>query len=153
MHSLSKTFNMTGWRVGFAVGHADLVAALAKVKTNIDSGVFMAVQSAGMVALRDGAEFMKTQRQVFQERRDQLAAILKESGFRFQVPAATFYLWVEVPKGMTAMQFCQRSIQETGVVITPGTGMGAHGEGFFRVTITAPKERLIEAGKRLQKLL
>lgn len=153
MHSLSKSFNMTGWRIGFAVGHRDVIAALGKVKTNVDSGVFQAVQVAGTAALREGEAFMQTQRRVFQERRDKLAAVLKKAGFNFEVPTGTFYLWVDVPGGGSGIPFCQRALRECGVVVTPGVGMGKHGEGYFRITITAPSERLVEAGERLKKLL
>jgi LL-diaminopimelate aminotransferase len=152
-HSLSKSFNMTGWRVGFAVGHAGIIGALGKVKTNVDSGIFQAVQYAGIAALKDGDSFLEEQRSVFQERRDALAAVLTEAGFEFQQPRATFYFWVKVPGGVSSVEFCSRALKETGVVVTPGVGMGENGDGFFRITITAPTAELIDGGKRLAKLL
>lgn len=153
MHSLSKSFNMTGWRVAFAVGHPALIAALAKIKTNMDSGVFQAVQVAAAEALRHGDGYLKQQRQTFQQRRDLVASILHDAGFQFKTPASTFYFWVDVPGGMKALEFCQRAIRQTAVVITPGSGFGQHGEGYFRFTITAPEARLQEAAQRLKTLL
>ncbi len=151
MHSLSKSFNMTGWRIGFAVGNRDIIAALGKVKTNVDSGVFQAVQVAGMAALQEGDDFLREQRQTMQQRRDCLATLLKEAGFRFVVPAATFYFWVEVPSAEGSVSFSRRVLQEAGVVVTPGVGMGDAGDRFFRLTITTPVEKLEEAGRRLKK--
>ena len=153
MHSLSKSFNMTGWRVGFAVGNAEIIAALSKVKENVDSGVFQAVQEAAVAALRDGDDFLNKQRGVFQKRRDVLVESLKQTPLEFNVPEATFYIWAKVPGGQSSIEFCKRVLEEAAVVTTPGNGMGDNGEGYFRLTITAPTEELEEAGKRLAKFL
>ena len=152
-HSLSKTFSMTGWRVGFVVGNAALVAALGKVKTNFDSGVFQAVQEAAITALEGGdgdklAEYCA----IYRERRDVLVGALRELGIRCEPPRATFYLWAEVPKGYTSVSFTERVLKEAGVVITPGSGFGKGGEGFVRFSLTVPSERLTEAASRIKAL-
>ena len=147
-HSLSKTFNMTGWRIGFAVGNRDVIAALGKVKTNIDSGIFQAVQEAGIYALDNAEELNGRIIKVFQQRRDKMAEALEKAGFEFEKPLATFYFWVKVPKGFTSPEFTKKLLQEKGIVVTPGNGFGDAGEGYFRISIT--NERIEEAVRRIE---
>ncbi|MFZ0888569.1 MAG: LL-diaminopimelate aminotransferase [Candidatus Binataceae bacterium] len=151
-HSLSKTFSMTGWRVGFVVGNADLVAALGKVKTNMDSGVFQAVQEAAITALEGGDEKLREYCAIYKSRRDLMTTALGRLGLACQKPRATFYLWAEVPRGYTSVSFTERVLKEAGVVITPGSGFGKGGEGFVRFSLTVASERLNEAAERLEAL-
>jgi LL-diaminopimelate aminotransferase len=151
-HSLSKTFNMTGWRVGFAVGHPELIAGLGKVKTNVDSGVFQAVQEAAIAALTGDPAVVDGLRTMYRERRDVLVGGLTNIGLPCDPPAGTFYVWVPVPRGTTAAALASRILTEAGVVVTPGTGFGAAGEGYIRLTLCSPAERLREAVERLRGL-
>jgi LL-diaminopimelate aminotransferase len=151
-HSLSKTYNMTGWRVGFAVGNAELVAGLGAVKTNVDSGVFQAVQEAAIAALEGDQGCVEEARNVYQSRRDLLLRALDRAGLTATVPRATFYVWVETPKGYTSAEFAARVLEQTGVVITPGTGFGPTGEGFVRFSLTVNGDRLSEAIGRIERI-
>jgi len=151
-HSLSKTFSMTGWRVGFAVGNRELIAGLGKVKTNVDSGVFQAVQEAGIAALGGDPAIVDRLRAMYRERRDVLVAGLNDIGIRCDPPAGTFYVWVPVPRGLTAAALATRCLTEAGVVVTPGNGFGDAGEGYIRLTVCSPVERLREAVERLRRL-
>ena len=151
-HSLSKTFCMTGWRIGFACGKKEIVQGLAKVKSNIDSGVFTAIQEAGAYALSNLETLVPPLRQVFEERRNFLGKELKNLGFEFKLPKATFYLWVKVPEGYTSSEFCKKLLKELAIVVTPGNGFGTFGEGYFRIALTVGVERLKEAIKRLATL-
>ncbi|MGH7251021.1 MAG: LL-diaminopimelate aminotransferase [Nitrospiraceae bacterium] len=150
-HSLSKTFNMTGWRLGFAVGNRQVLTALGKVKSNLDSGVFQAVQEAGMAALQLGDSVTDGLRKIYQERRDVLVPGLKKLGFAVDPPPAAFYVWVAVPKGYTSASFTTHLLEKAGLVTTPGNGFGQAGEGYVRMALTAPKERLAEAVERIRK--
>jgi LL-diaminopimelate aminotransferase len=151
-HSLSKTYNMTGWRVGFAAGNAELVAALGKVKTNVDSGVFEAVQRAAIAALEGDQACVEAQRRIYRQRRDALCAGLARAGFDVLVPSASFYCLVAVPAGFTALEYAGKILAETGVVVTPATGFGAGGEGYVRLTVCAAQARLEEAVRRMVSL-
>jgi len=151
-HSLSKTFNMTGWRIGMAVGNRDLVAGLAQVKSNIDSGIFQAVQEAGIEALRLGDEAVAPARRIFQERRDVLVSALRAAGFSCETPRATFYVWVEVPKGFSSTELTAKLLDEAAIVTTPGNGFGAPGEGYVRFTVCVDKQRLKEVGDRIRQV-
>ncbi len=151
-HSLSKTFNMTGWRIGMAVGNEDLVRALGKVKTNIDSGQFNAVQEAGIVALNLPESELDKLRAVYRERRKVMTEALKSAGLSPVESDVTFYVWTRVPDGYTSAEFVGRILDEAGVVCTPGVGFGEAGEGYFRISLTVPTERLIEAAKRIENL-
>lgn len=151
-HSLSKTYNMTGWRIGFAVGNADVIKALKEVKSNIDSGVFQAVQWAAIAALEGSENVVEKNRGVFQERRDILIDGLRKIGLRVQRAKATFYLWARVPNGYNSVSFSQFLLERAGIVTTPGSGFGDAGEGYIRIALTVPKERIIEAVKRLANL-
>jgi len=150
-HSLSKTYNMTGWRIGFAVGHKDVLAGLAKVKSNLDSGVFEAVQAAGMTALGLNDSVTDGLRKIYQERRDTFVPGLKKLGLDVDPPPATFYVWVTVPKGYTSTSFTAHLLEHAGIVTTPGNGFGAPGEGYIRMTVCTTKERLAEAVERIKK--
>ena len=151
-HSLSKTYNMTGWRVAFAVGNPDIIAALGQVKTNIDSGLAQAIQQAGIAAMLGDQTLLNDMRNTYQERRDLLVAGLKEVGFEVAVPKATFYLWIKVPEGFTSSDCTAHLLTNAGIVTTPGNGFGSSGEGFIRMALTIGKERIAEVVERLKKL-
>lgn len=151
-HSLSKTYSMTGWRVGFVVGNAQLVGALGTVKTNVDSGVFQAVQEAAITALTGGDEKLQEYCAIYQQRRDVMIGALRGLGLECGMPRATFYLWARTPKGYTSVSFTERVLKETGVVITPGSGFGKSGEGYVRFSLTVASERLNEAVERIKAL-
>ncbi len=151
-HSLSKTFSMTGWRVGFVVGNAALVSGLGKVKTNVDSGVFQGIQEAAITALGGGEETLREYCRIYQERRDVMVAALRGLGLACEPPKATFYIWAEVPKGYTSASFSERVLRQAGVVITPGSGFGSGGEGYVRLSITLATGRLKEAAERIKAL-
>ncbi|MBI2179089.1 MAG: LL-diaminopimelate aminotransferase [Candidatus Tectomicrobia bacterium] len=150
-HSCSKTYNMTGWRIGFAVGNADVLAGLGAIKTNVDSGVFQAVQEAGLRALTADQAGVGEMRRTYQRRRDVMLEGLKELGLRANKPKATFYLWVKCPGGYTSMEFTARLLKTSGVVTTPGVGFGKSGEGYVRMALTVPEPRLREAVARIKK--
>ena len=150
-HSLSKTFNMTGWRIGFAVGNKQVLAGLGKVKSNLDSGVFQAVQEAGIVGLRAGDALAEGIRLVYQERRDALLPGLKRLGLEVEPLHGGFCAWITVPKGFTSAAFTAHLLEKAGIVTTPGNGFGETGEGYIRMTLCTPKERLLEAVSRMEK--
>ena len=151
-HSLSKTYNMTGWRIAFAVGNAEIIAALGQVKTNIDSGVAQAIQRAGIVALLGDQTSLTKMRNIYQERRDTLATGLKEAGFEVTIPKATFYLWVSIPSGFTSTELTAHLLTKGAVVTTPGVGFGTSGEGYIRMALTVDKERIAEVVRRIKDL-
>jgi LL-diaminopimelate aminotransferase len=152
MHSLSKTYNMTGWRIGFAVGNAQVLAGLATIKTNLDSGVFMAIQDAAIAALTSPDDCVEEMRQIYQQRQKLTVAGLQEIGFHAERPHATFYLWVPVPAKYTSSELTTRMIREAGVVPTPGIGFGTYGEGYIRLSLTVDEQRIREAIERLKKV-
>jgi len=151
-HSLSKTYNMTGWRIGFAVGNSKAIEGLGSIKSNIDSGVFEAVQMAGVAALRGEQSCVKDMIGVYQERRDLMVRGLNDAGLEVESPKATFYLWIKVPKGYTSAKVATRLLDEAGLVVTPGNGFGDPGEGYFRIALTQTRQRLNEAVERLKKI-
>jgi LL-diaminopimelate aminotransferase len=151
-HSLSKTFNMTGWRVGWACGNPQLISALGAIKDNYDSGVFSAVQHAAVAALTGPQECIAANNAVYRERRDTFVAGLRRLGLDALSPEATFYVWTAVPRGSTSIAFAERLLP-TGVVCTPGIGMGAAGEGYVRFALTVPVKRIIEALDRIRTVL
>jgi LL-diaminopimelate aminotransferase len=153
LHSFSKTFNMTGWRVGWAAGNPELIGALARIKSFVDTGVFLGVQAAAARALSSSEDWVPSNIQVFQDRRDAAVAALREEGFRLQTPKATMYLWIPVPTEEKGLDFCRRALEEEGVIILPGSSMGEGGEGFFRIALTTSEARLQEAARRLGRLL
>lgn len=148
-HSLSKPFNMTGWRIGFACGAARAVNALGIVKNNTDSGPFTAVQHAALTALELPRSVLEAQLAVYSRRRDLMVAALRQAGIAAPSPRATIYLWCPVPAGETSAGFSGRLLEEVGVFVTPGTGYGRYGEGYFRISLTCPDARLEEAARRI----
>lgn len=148
-HSLSKSYNMTGWRLGYAVGNKEVISKLKKMKENIDSGVFTAVQMAGIEALEKGDDFIKGMCEIYRTRRDMAIVELKKLGFEFEVPSGAFYLWVKVPKGYTSKTFTALLLDKVGVVVAPGSGYGSAGEGYFRISLTIDEKQLLEAFKRI----
>ncbi|MBI4541031.1 MAG: aminotransferase class I/II-fold pyridoxal phosphate-dependent enzyme [Gemmatimonadetes bacterium] len=151
-HSLSKTYNMTGWRIGWAAGSAELIAALAKVKTFVDTGVFLAVQAAGAAALQCYDAWVPANVERFRQRRDTAVDAFRAAGFAVERPSATLYLWIPVPGGEPSSAFARRALEEQGVIVLPGVALGSGGEGYFRVALTVPPERLREAAARLGRL-
>jgi LL-diaminopimelate aminotransferase len=152
-HSLSKTYNMTGWRLGWAAGSEDLIAALSKVKSFLDTGAFLAVQAAGVAALESWDDWVPGNVAVFQARRDRAVAGLRAAGYEVTPPRATMYLWVAVPGGEPSREFAGRCLDQEGVMILPGAALGEGGEGFFRIALTVPEARLEEAASRLGRVL
>ena len=149
-HSLSKTYNMTGWRIGMMVGNASAVSALGKVKTNTDSGIFQAVQYAGIAALTGDQSWLAERNKIYQRRRDFVVSTLKEIGIDAPVPKASLYIWASVPGGGKSLDFALRLLNEVAVWVTPGVGFGPSGEGFVRISLTTPDDRLEEAMRRLR---
>jgi LL-diaminopimelate aminotransferase len=153
-HSFSKTYYMTGWRLGWACGNPTLIAALAKVKSNFDSGIFQAIQVAGIAALRSKPEITEDMRALYQDRRDYLINGLRGLGWKITPPKATFYVWAKIPKGFSnSMETANAFLNKADIVVTPGNGFGEGGEGYIRMTLTVSKDRINEAVTRLQKVL
>ncbi|MDD5495619.1 MAG: LL-diaminopimelate aminotransferase [Candidatus Omnitrophica bacterium] len=152
-HSLSKTFNMTGWRIGFACGSPQLIEGLAKIKANIDSGVFSAIQMAAIVAMEKYDSHIRSLLKVYEERRDVLIEGLNAIGWNAQKPKATFYVWTKVPHRYTSATFAQALLEKADIIATPGNGFGAHGEGYIRMALTVDKRRIREAVDRIKKRL
>jgi LL-diaminopimelate aminotransferase len=151
-HSLSKTYNMTGWRIGWAAGNREIIAGLGQIKSNIDSGIFEAIQVAGIAAMENDQAWLASMRALYTERRDVVMAGLRKLGIKAEKPKATFYLWAEVPKGYDSTGFVAHLLEMAGIVATPGSGFGDPGEGYFRLALTVSKERLQEAMDRLAKV-
>ena len=149
-NSLSKSFNMTGWRLGMAVGNATLVNALTRVKTNMDSGIPQAIQQMAIAALDDPRDTITRHNDIYSKRRDRAIAVLRQLGLRVEPPKASLYIWARLPEGeRSSAEFAARLIDATGVVVTPGASYGSAGEGYIRISLTTPDERLDEALKRL----
>ena len=151
--SLSKSFSMTGWRLGFAVGRPELIAALTRVKSYVDTGPFLAVQQAGVAALDHAEALVAPIRTELERRRDAGVAALREAGFAVALPKAAMYLWVPLPAGVPSAGFATRALEQTGVVVLPGSAFGPAGEGFFRIALTVGADRLREAATRLGRTL
>ncbi len=151
-NSLSKTYNMTGWRIGFAVGNPDILKGLLKVKTNVDSGVFQAVQEAAIAALTGSDKCIEENCKIYQERRDVLVKGLKEIGLNVEKPKATFYVWCEVPEGYTSIEFTKKLLNDAGILVTPGVGFGEYGEGFVRFALTRDVKVIEEAIERIKNI-
>jgi LL-diaminopimelate aminotransferase len=152
-HSLSKTYNMTGWRCGWAVARPEVASTLAKVKSFVDTGQFMAIQAAGVAALASWAEFVPKNVAIFKARRDAAVAAFRLAGFECDVPRATMYLWIKLPDGIPSAVFADRLLEEQGVVVMAGSAFGAGGEGFFRISFITSPARIAEAAQRAGKLL
>ncbi|HEY0022557.1 MAG TPA: aminotransferase class I/II-fold pyridoxal phosphate-dependent enzyme [Longimicrobium sp.] len=152
-HSLSKTYNMTGWRAGWAVGNADLVGALTRVKTFADTGVPFTIQHAGVAALRSHADWVPRNVETFQRRRDAAVEALRDAGFDVPLPQATMYVWVPLPEGVSSEEWSRRLLLEQGVALLPGKSLGAGGEGFVRIALTCTEDRLRQAAARMAGLV
>ena len=151
--SLSKSYSMTGWRLGYAVGNPTLIGALTRVKSYVDTGPFLAIQKAGCVALARSEEFVAPLRREFQRRRDAGVAALRAAGLDVESPKAAMYLWVALPKGVKSQPFARRAMEETGAIVLPGAAFGPAGEGFFRIALTVDADRLVEGIGRLGGVL
>ena len=152
-HSVSKTYNMTGWRVGWVCGNAKVIAALAQLKTNLDSGIFQPLQYAAIEALQGDQSGLQEAVATYQHRRDLLVDALNAAGWQVDKPKASIYVWAPVPGGGSSIEFAKRILEQSHVVITPGKGFGDHGEGFVRFSLTVPTDRLQEAIERLRQAL
>jgi LL-diaminopimelate aminotransferase len=150
-NSLSKPYNMTGWRIGMAVGNRELIAGISQVKENTDSGIFNAIQYAGIAALEGPQDSSRALIQLYQARRDRVLEVLREIGLDPDTPKATFYVWSPTPNGMSSADFAAEVLDKVGVVVTPGRGYGERGEGYFRISLTVPDARLDEALERIRK--
>jgi LL-diaminopimelate aminotransferase len=151
--SLSKSFSMTGWRLGFAVGRPELIGALTRVKSYVDTGPFLAVQKAGAAALDRAEELVEPVRAELERRRDAAVTALREAGFALEAPKAAMYLWLALPAGISSAAFATRALEETGALVLPGSAFGPAGEGFFRIALTVGAERLKDAAGRLGRTL
>jgi len=152
-HSLSKTYNITGWRLGWAVGDAELVGALTKVKTFMDTGQYMGIQAAGVAALESWESWVPGNIGIFEERRNVAADALAAGGFDVTPPKSTMYLWVPVPTDESSEAFAARALEAEGVIVLPGAALGEGGEGFFRIALTVEEDRLREAAERLARVV
>jgi len=148
-HSLSKSYNMTGWRVGMVVGNAAMVNALNRLKSNIDSGIPQVIQHAAVEALSGSQECIKEHNALYQRRRDLVVDMLKNIGLKAKAPKAGMYIWAKVPEGYTSIEFANDLLDQVGVVVTPGTGYGPHGEGYIRLSLTVPDAALVKGLSRL----
>jgi LL-diaminopimelate aminotransferase len=151
LFSLSKSWNMTGWRVGAAVGNPEIVNMLWKYKTNVDSGMFEAVQVAGAVALTEARDFPAEMSAIYQSRRDMVVDALRAIGLQADSPKGSIYVWTKVPEGYTSASFCELVLEKADVVVSPGSSYGASGEGFIRISLSTPDDRLREAVQRIEK--
>lgn len=152
VHSLSKTYNMTGWRIGMACGNRKILEGLLGIKSNLDSGAFQAVQEAGITGLTGPQDCVQEMRDLYQERRDALIESLRGIGWKVASPEATFYVWIPVPSSHTSSGFARILLEQAGVVVTPGIGFGQYGEGYIRMALTVDKERLREAVERIRSI-
>jgi LL-diaminopimelate aminotransferase len=152
-HSLSKTYNMTGWRCGWAVARPNVASVLSKVKSFTDTGQFMAIQAAGVAALECHAQFVPGNVAAFRERRDAAVKSFREAGFACSVPQATMYLWIALPDDLPSATFADRLLEEQGVVVMPGSSFGKRGEGFFRISFITSPSRIAEAARRAGTVL
>ena len=151
-HSCSKSYNMTGWRIGMAVGNEKIVNALMRVKSNLDSGVPQAIQHAAIAALLGNQDCIAEHNAIYQRRRDKVVKTLKKLGLKVDLPKASLYVWARIPEGYTSIEFCTRLLDEAAVVVTPGSGYGKYGEGYVRLSLTTPDDRVKEGLARLEKL-
>lgn len=150
--SLSKSYNMTGWRIGFACGNRTAIQALGTVKNNLDSGQFTAIQEAAIAALDGPQDCVEEMCAIYQERRDRVVAALTSIGLECAAPKATIYVWAKVPEGETSESFATKLLERAHVIVTPGTGYGEGGEGYIRISLTTPDALLDEAVRRIGRL-
>ena len=148
-HSLSKTYNMTGWRLGMAVGNADMINALLIVKSNLDSGVPQAIQYMGIEALNTTDDWIDERNAVYQRRRDRVLQVLSDIGLEFDPPKASLYVWARVPEGHSSGEFAEQLLDQCDIVVTPGAGYGSYGEGYIRFSLTIDDDQMEEGLKRL----
>ncbi|WP_175614569.1 LL-diaminopimelate aminotransferase [Piscibacillus halophilus] len=151
--SLSKSFNMTGWRIGYVVGNRDLIQALSIVKSNTDTSQFLPIQKAGAKALLSDLSTVSENNQVYEGRLDFVMSVLEEMGIHVKRPRGTFFVWAKVPEGWSSMEFSSELLEKAGVIVTPGNAFGKSGEGYFRISLSVPNERLNEAMSRMKYLL
>jgi LL-diaminopimelate aminotransferase len=151
-HSLSKSYNMTGWRIGMAVGNPRIINALMRVKSNLDSGIPQAIQHMAIAALDGPQDCIEEHNRIYQRRRDRLVSALSKLGLRVSLPKASLYVWARIPSGMTSVQFATKLLEEAGVVVTPGNGYGPSGEGYIRLSVTLPDADLEEGVRRMEAL-
>ncbi len=152
-HSVSKTFNMTGFRIGWVSGREDVVQAIGKIKSNIDSGIFEPIQYAAIAALNGPKDHIYKMREVYRKRRDLVIKWLRKLGWEIEKPKATIYVWAKVPKGFTSMEFSELLLEKAHVIVTPGNGYGPSGEGYIRIALTAMCDKIEEAFTRIEKAL
>jgi LL-diaminopimelate aminotransferase len=150
-HSFSKTYNMTGWRIGMAVGNEKMINALMRMKSNLDSGVFQAIQHAAIAAFTGPQDCIEEHNAIYKRRRDRVIRTLNKIGLAAKPPTASLYIWASIPKGYTSADFAAKLIDDIGVVVTPGTGYGPSGEGYIRISLTTPDDRLQEGLARLEE--
>lgn len=150
-HSLSKSYNMTGWRIGFVVGNAQAIKGLGQVKTNVDSGVFKAIQKAGIAAFATSPEQLQSLMNIYQQRRDVIIQGLQSLGWPIKPPQGSLYVWVPVPVGYSSVDFVNLLIDKCGIIVPPGNGYGTYGEGFFRIALTIPESQMLQAIDRMKK--
>jgi LL-diaminopimelate aminotransferase len=148
-HSLSKSYNMTGWRIGMAVGNPKIIDALMRVKSNIDSGQSQAIQQMAIAALTGPQDCIEEHNAIYQRRRDRVVDALRKLGLQVTPPKASLYVWAKVPDGMTSTQFAERLLDEAAVIVTPGNGYGEFGEGYVRLSLTLPDDRVDEGLRRI----
>ena len=151
-HSLSKSYNMTGWRIGMAVGNAELIRGMMVVKSNLDSGVPQAIQHMGIEALKTDQQFTDERNAIYQRRRDRVVQALRGIGLQMEIPRASLYVWARIPEGYTSAQFTEMLLEEKGVVVSPGPGYGEHGEGYIRLSLTISDEELEKGLQRIASL-
>lgn len=151
--SLSKAYNMTGWRIGFAAGNPYAIEALGTVKNNLDSGQFGAIQDAAIVALRSSQDCIDEMNAIYTRRRDAIVEALQAIGLECNTPQATIYVWAKVPNGYTSAEFAEKLLEQAHVIVTPGSGYGPDGEGYIRISLTTPDDRLLEAVDRIKKTM
>jgi LL-diaminopimelate aminotransferase len=152
-HSLSKTYNMTGWRIGWACGSRKAIEGLAKVKSNVDSGIFQAIQVAGIAALEGPQDVIRKANSVYRERRNALVEGLNSLGWKVSKPKATFYIWAKTLKGYDSSGMAKALLEKADIIATPGIGLGKNGEGYIRMAVTVPKDRIKAAIRRIKKSL
>ena len=150
-HSLSKSYNMTGWRIGMVVGNEKIVNALMRVKSNLDSGVPQAIQHAAIEALSGKQDCIAEHNAIYQRRRDVIVRALRKIGLEVKPPKASLYIWAKIPQGYTSLEYCAKMLDEASVVVTPGTGYGKYGEGYIRLSLTTPDDKVKEGLSRLEK--